>query len=138
VVRMNRQVRNMQSSATRMMLQSAQEDHKDFVHHILSETAKDREAMLPTEVPDHHNCRLGNWYDGQGQATFGGLAAFRALEAPHAQIHATARQLLEAVHGGQRDQVTHLSTSLSDQKDLIIDRLKVLADAIEHNSGSAV
>lgn len=138
VVRMNRQVRNMQSSATRMMLQSAQEDHKDFVHHILSETAKVSEAMLPTEVPDHHNCRLGKWYDGQGQATFGGLAAFRALEAPHAQIHATARQLLEAAHGGQRDQVTRLSTSLSDQEDLIIDRLKVLADAIEHNSGSVV
>nr|WP_079415187.1 methyl-accepting chemotaxis protein [Thiomonas intermedia] len=134
VVRMNNQVTNMQSSATRMMLQSAQEDHKDFVNHILAETAKDRQAKMPTEVSDHHSCRLGRWYDSQGQATFGGLSAFRALEAPHAQIHATAKQLLEAVHGGQRDQVARLSASLSDQESLIIDRLRALSDAIDASS----
>jgi len=131
VVRMNNQVSNMQSSATQMMLRSAQEDHKDFVNHILLEAAKDKQAQLPSEVSDHHNCRLGKWYDSQGQATFGGLSAFRALEAPHAQIHATARQLLEAVHAGQRDQVARLSASLSEQEDLIIDRLQALSDAIE-------
>ena len=136
VVRMNNQVTDMQSSATRMMLQSAQEDHKDFVNHILAETAKDKQAKLPTEISDHHNCRLGRWYDSQGQATFGGLSAFRALEAPHAQIHATAKQLLEAVHSGQRDQVARLSASLSDQEGLIIDRLQSLSEAIE-SKGSA-
>ncbi|WP_245800469.1 CZB domain-containing protein [Thiomonas intermedia] len=89
---------------------------------------------MPTEVSDHHSCRLGRWYDSQGQATFGGLSAFRALEAPHAQIHATAKQLLEAVHGGQRDQVARLSASLSDQESLIIDRLRALSDAIDASS----
>ncbi len=134
VVRMNNQVRNMQTTSMRIMLQSAQEDHKDFVNHILAEVSKDKQAMSPTEVIDHHNCRLGKWYDSQGLATFGGLSAFRALEAPHAQIHATAKQLLEAVHGGQRDQVTRLSSSLSDQEDVIVDRLKALSDAIENQS----
>ncbi len=134
VVRMNNQVRNMQNTSMRIMLQSAQEDHKDFVNHILAEVSKDKQAMSPTEVIDHHNCRLGKWYDSQGLATFGGLSAFRALEAPHAQIHATAKQLLEAVHGGQRDQVTRLSSSLSDQEDVIVDRLKALSDAIENQS----
>ena len=136
VVRMNNQVSNMQSSATRMMLQSMQEDHKDFVNHILAEAGKDRQAKLPGEISDHHNCRLGKWYDSQGQAMFGGLSAFRALEAPHAQIHATARQLLEAVHGGQRDLVPRLYASLSDQEDLIVGRLQALSDAIEHNKSS--
>ena len=137
VVRMNNQVSNMQSSATRMMLQSAQEDHKDFVNHILLETAKDKLAKQSGEVNDHHHCRLGKWYDSQGQATFGGLSAFRALEAPHAQIHATAKQLLDAVHSGQRDQVARLSASLSDQEDLIIDRLQALSDAFEHNNSAS-
>ena len=137
VVRMNNQVGNMQSSATRMMLQSAQEDHKDFVNHILLEATKDKQAKLSGEVNDHHHCRLGKWYDSQGQASFGGLSAFRALEAPHAQIHATAKQLLDAVHAGQRDQVARLSASLSDQEDLIIDRLQALSDAIEHNNSAS-
>jgi methyl-accepting chemotaxis protein len=131
VVRMNNQVRNMQSSAMRMMLQAAQEEHNDFVNHILTEASKDKQAKLPSEISDHHTCRLGKWYDSQGQATLGGLSAFRALEAPHAQIHTTAKQLLEAVHAGLRDQVARLSTSLSEQEVLFIDRLQALSDAIE-------
>ena len=137
VVRLNAQVGNMQTSATRMMLQSAQEDHKDFVSRMMAEAGKDRQARLPDDVPDHHHCRLGKWYDHQGQASFGGLSAFRALEAPHAQIHATARQLLEAVHAGQRDQVSRLSASLNEQEDLIIGRLQALSAAIESQDGVA-
>ncbi|WP_449369796.1 methyl-accepting chemotaxis protein [Thiomonas sp.] len=130
VVRMNHQVSAMQTNATRMMLQSAQEDHKDFVHRILFEATKDQEAMPSDAVPDHHHCGLGQWYDSQGLATFGGLSAFRALEAPHAQLHATAKQLLEAVHAGSRDQVARLSASLTEQEDLIVERLQALGEAV--------
>jgi hypothetical protein len=137
VVRLNKQVDDMQTSATRMMLQSAQEDHKDFVNRIIAESHKDQLAQQPDTVPDHHNCRLGKWYDGIGQAAFGGLPAFRALEAPHAQIHATARQLLQAVHAGQRDQVARLAASLTEQQDVILDRLQSLSDAIGQGHGDA-
>jgi len=135
VVRLNKQVDDMQTSATRMMLQSAQEDHKDFVSRIIAESHKDQQALPPDAVPDHHQCRLGKWYDGIGQAAFGALAAFRALEAPHAQIHTTARQLLQAVHAEQRDQVARLAASLTEQQDVILDRLQSLSDAIGHGRG---
>jgi len=37
---------------------------------------------------DHFNCRLGKWYyEGYGKAAFSHLSAYRALEAPHQQVH---------------------------------------------------
>lgn len=39
------------------------------------------------EYDTHHNCRLGNWYyDGEGQK-YKNLASFKALEAPHKEVH---------------------------------------------------
>lgn len=52
------------------------------------------------EFVDHHNCRLGKWYEsGDGRASFAQTQSFVSLEAPHAQVHeATAEifALLEA------------------------------------------
>ncbi len=43
---------------------------------------------------DHRSCRLGKWYLGEGQGLFGNTAAYRALEAPHRQVHHGAHQVL--------------------------------------------
>ena len=50
---------------------------------------------------DHHNCRLGRWYeDGHGQAQFGNMPSYAALEPPHARVHQGAH---EALHLMQSD-----------------------------------
>ncbi len=36
---------------------------------------------------DHHNCRLGKWYEGEGKATFGGMPSFKKLIEPHSKVH---------------------------------------------------
>ena len=37
---------------------------------------------------DHHNCRLGKWYEeGEGFKNFSGVASYKQLEAPHATVH---------------------------------------------------
>ena len=36
---------------------------------------------------DHHNCRLGKWYDGLGRELFGGTPSFKKLPTPHAKVH---------------------------------------------------
>ncbi|WP_281352055.1 methyl-accepting chemotaxis protein [Caldichromatium japonicum] len=48
---------------------------------------------------NHEGCRLGRWYLGEGRALFGNTAAYRALEAPHRQVHAGAHQLLGHLAG---------------------------------------
>ena len=50
---------------------------------------------------DHHNCRLGRWYDdGHGQAQFGNMPSYAALEPPHARVHQGAHEALDLM---QRD-----------------------------------
>ena len=36
---------------------------------------------------DHHNCRLGKWYEGVGKSVFGELHAYQSLQPPHTQVH---------------------------------------------------
>jgi methyl-accepting chemotaxis protein len=44
---------------------------------------------------DHHNCRLGKWYEGAGREIFGHLTAFRDLEEPHRQVHSAGHTALD-------------------------------------------
>jgi hypothetical protein len=44
---------------------------------------------------NHHQCRLGKWYDsGVGKEEFGKLKSYTKLEAPHALIHSQANGLI--------------------------------------------
>jgi methyl-accepting chemotaxis protein len=46
---------------------------------------------------DHHNCRLGKWYEtGQGKQMFSHLPAYAALEGPHRSVHAGVHAALAA------------------------------------------
>ncbi len=42
----------------------------------------------------HRQCRLGQWYLGEGKARFGDTPSFSALDAPHAQVHDGAHSML--------------------------------------------
>jgi hypothetical protein len=48
---------------------------------------------------NHHQCRLGLWYDNEGHSEFGGTHAYTALAGPHARVHASAHKMLD--HLGQ-------------------------------------
>ncbi len=44
---------------------------------------------------DHHNCRLGKWYDSdECQAQFGAMPSYPVLEPPHARVHDGAHAVL--------------------------------------------
>jgi methyl-accepting chemotaxis protein len=46
-----------------------------------------RISLKADELSDHHTCRLGKWYYGEGAARYGSNPAFRHLEGPHAAVH---------------------------------------------------
>jgi len=49
---------------------------------------------------DHHNCRLGKWYEGAGRERFGALPAFKTLVQPHARVHASVHAMLPFLEQG--------------------------------------
>ena len=43
---------------------------------------------------DHHNCRLGKWYEGAGKEVFGEMPSFRKLDMPHSKVHGAVHRML--------------------------------------------
>ncbi|BAR99690.1 methyl-accepting chemotaxis protein [Blastochloris viridis] len=108
----------------RSLVEMAKIDHVLFKKRIM-EVLMGRDAWRSTEVPDHHNCRLGKWYDAISTAEIKALPAYAALVAPHQRVHAAGRRALAAYESGDLD--TALS-ALGEMNAASADVLKVLED----------
>ncbi len=53
----------------------------------LADMAVGRVTLKADELADHHSCRLGKWYYGEGSNGLRDRAAFRQLEKPHELVH---------------------------------------------------
>ena len=85
----------------RSMCEMAKIDHVFFKKRIL-DTLVGRGDWKPGEMPDHHQCRLGKWYDSISKPEYRALPAYRNLVEPHARVHAFGLQALRA-HAEGRD-----------------------------------
>lgn len=47
---------------------------------------------------DHHNCRLGKWYEqGEGKEHFSGEKSYASLETPHSVVHNATHKVFEQI-----------------------------------------
>jgi len=61
------------------------------------------EGKVKGQFADHHNCRLGKWYEtGKGKERFGALPSYRLLEKPHAIVHAKVHDNLVYIENSDR------------------------------------
>ncbi|MDX2104584.1 MAG: methyl-accepting chemotaxis protein [Alphaproteobacteria bacterium] len=106
------------------IIRLAKADHVIWKRKLVA-MAVGAESLNPDELADHHCCRLGKWYYGPASEPWRGLAAFKALEAPHARVHtagiAAARHFaahrlteglaeLSNVEAASQDVLLHLGT----------------------------
>ena len=129
-------VARMSSISAQAQLKMAEAAHMIFVDRIMADAGNDRPASAPGEMTDHHQCTFGKWYDSAGKERFGGLAAFASVEPAHAQLHAAARQLLQAAQGGQSDRIPQLATALRTHESELLKQLERLGEAL-HACGTA-
>ena len=60
-------------------------------------------SLRAADLPTHAQCRLGLWYYGdEAAASFRMNAEFRAIEAPHEEVHRYAAEAVELYHAGDR------------------------------------
>ena len=55
------------------------------------------------EVSDHHSCRLGKWYETEGQRRFGESASFKRIPAVHKIVHDNANANVAYISDGVED-----------------------------------
>ncbi|MDF1880808.1 CZB domain-containing protein [Sulfurimonas sp. MAG313] len=54
-------------------------------------------------VSDHHGCRLGKWYDGEGAQRFGTAPSFKQISTPHKEVHENANANVAYISDGILD-----------------------------------
>ncbi|WP_035714706.1 methyl-accepting chemotaxis protein [Azorhizobium doebereinerae] len=83
------------------VLHRAKSDHFMWKKH-LSEVLVGKRHMDRSKISDHHQCRLGKWYDGITDAALLKHPAFLALLPAHQDVHASGRKVVEEVANGNR------------------------------------
>lgn len=117
----------------------AQQDHINWVRRILEALESDAPLLNAEESHDHMNCRLGKWYYGRGQTSYGMLAEFKVLEQLHKEIHMTGPRVLELLAKGQKDAARAESMVLLELKARILELMQSLQTAVarQHRNPSA-
>lgn len=69
--------------------------YKQRAYVLISDT--ENQEMRTAVSVDHHNCRLGKWYEGSGKDVFGNSPSFRDLLAPHAKVHSCVHEMVKTL-----------------------------------------
>ncbi|MCW9035350.1 MAG: methyl-accepting chemotaxis protein [Rhodospirillales bacterium] len=82
------------------VVEIAKADHVRFMKNLMYAMIG-RVSIQPNELPDHHGCRLGKWYDDfANDPISSNIPAFSELKAPHLEVHAKGRSALVKLHDG--------------------------------------
>jgi len=91
-------------------------------------------ALIPwtliyiSQLPDHHACRFGKWYDGEGKHVCGAVPSFTAIDTPHARIHAMAKDAVAASNSNDKHRADRIYKEMEDVSGNIaslLDRIKI-------------
>jgi hypothetical protein len=104
----------------------AQYDHVHWVDRIITTLEGESLRLGHAELTDHHHCRFGRWYYAHGQARYGHMAEFAALENIHAQVHQVGPEIIRLYQAGKLDAARALVPELLSLKAQILDKLTTL------------
>nr|WP_263053168.1 CZB domain-containing protein [Sideroxydans lithotrophicus] len=71
---------------------------------------KDNDEFRKAVEVDHHDCRLGKWYEGEGRTVFGEMPSFKQLLVPHGKVHDSVKMAV-----GLLDQKWERDTGVQDK-----------------------
>lgn len=79
------------------------------------------------QVGDHHQCRLGKWYDeNKKNAKITALPAFQALEEPHVKIHQLAKQASEWLKSDEQERAVACLQEMDKLSKLVVEAIDQL------------
>jgi methyl-accepting chemotaxis protein len=111
------------------IVEVAKNDHVVFKKRVVS-SVMGRDTWAANAVPDHHNCRLGKWYDGVSDPRLTGNPAFQALAIPHRDVHAWGKEALARAAQGDLDGALAALSSLNDASHAVLEGLESLGRSL--------
>ncbi len=96
-----------------MIIDRAKTDHLLFMDKINAHLRGDA-RLDAAKLPDHHSCRFGKWYDSDAKKHCGASPSYRAIEQPHARIHALAKEAVSSYTAGDAAHAREIFTEMRD------------------------
>ena len=116
----NRAVYEVESISNKIFINLAKLDHVIYKNNLYQLIFGGEHNFNPV---DHHNCRLGKWYDtGLGKAEFSMVPSYKNLSHHHAVVHDEANSLAKECSGH----------SVSCSKQLIETKIELVENASEN------
>lgn len=119
------------AESNRSLCEMAKIDHVMFKKRVV-DTIIGHDKWSAADVPDHHQCRLGKWYEAIDNANIRAHPAYKALAAPHARVHAAAHEALQAHAAGDPNTASARLTDLNTASQQVIDALNDLSHALQN------
>ena len=117
-----------------MLLNIVKSDHLLWVTRALEVLINKNTSLSSGELADHHQCRLGKWYDGVGREKYGSYEEFALLGQIHPKVHDTGKALVDAVNAKDIDKANNFASRLIDYKNQVIKTLDALSKKIKENN----
>jgi methyl-accepting chemotaxis protein len=105
-----------------MILDLAKTDHRIFMEKV-GACLHGGATLDQAQLPDHKSCRFGKWYSNEGMTSCGAAPSFEAIDAPHARIHAMAKDAVSAYKSGDKARADHIYHEMDDVSGRIADLL---------------
>jgi len=90
------------------------------------------EGDIDSISDNHHNCKLGQWYEGEGKEVFEAKDAYKQLNIPHKDVHKLideAKKLLKAGTIQHSDEIIELFKRTEDASQLLFNYLDQLVNS---------
>ena len=81
------------------VIKLAKSDHIAWKRRLINMVVG-RETINAEELTDHHQCRLGKWYDACTEERYKQNALFKALSLPHQDVHAHGKEAARLFNAG--------------------------------------
>jgi methyl-accepting chemotaxis protein len=117
-----------------MLLNIAKSDHLLWITRAMGVLSKKEGSLKSSELADHHQCRLGKWYDTIGKDKYGDYKEFIELGNIHPKVHETGKALVDAVNSKRLDEANVLALKLVEYKGQVIGTLDDLIKKIRENN----
>ena len=94
----------------------------------LSEKFVGRNTVQACDLADHHECRLGKWYDAVQDPAFVGDPLFQRLIEPHAEFHRQGKLAAELHEQGDREAAEEAAEAMEAASADVIGLLEALIE----------
>lgn len=101
-------------------------DHVLFKQRVV-DTCLGKDNWRAEEIPDHHSCRLGKWYDNITAPEIRALPVFAGLVAPHKAVHAAGKAAVSAAMAHNNQEMSEALRQLDDASKRVLRGLDDLA-----------